>query len=86
MEYKDKLKQCDREAIITLLGLIATIIVWTFCGFGLCNSNLEIFNLPIWIVAGCGGTFLFAVAFVLVMTKFVMKDVGLDDIAPLDQK
>ena len=85
MKYEDKLRQCNREVLFTLVGLIATIFVWVLCGFGLAHSNAEVFGLPIWVVAGCGGTFLVAVIFALFLSKFVMKDVGLDDIEPLDK-
>lgn len=85
MKYEDKLKQCDHEAKVTFIGLIATIIVWAVCGFGLSNLDIEIFQLPLWVVAGCFGTFLFAILFVTIFCKFIMRDVDLSDITPLDK-
>ncbi len=79
MEYKDKLKQCDRECATALLGLLLTILVWLFCGFGLSGLDVTIFATPLWIVAGLGGTFLFACIFSIVFAKFVMKDISLDE-------
>ena len=79
MQYKDKLKQADREAKAACIGLCGTIIVWALCGFGVSCFNVEICSIPLWILTGCGGTFLFAAGVSLWMAYFVMKDVGLDD-------
>lgn len=80
MRYEDKLRQADREARAALAGLAATIIVWAACGFGLAPSGVYVFSTPLWVVAGCGGTFLFAVGVAVWMACHVMKDVGLDDV------
>ncbi len=85
MEYKDKLKQCDIEARYVLGGLIATVVVWSLLGFGLSSIDVEIFQLPLWVVAGCGGTFLFMVVITIIFCKFVMKDVDLSDISQTEQ-
>ena len=79
MEYKDKLKQCNRECVFAILGLILTIIVWFICGFGFMSVDVKIFSTPLWIVAGLGGTFLFACIFSIVFAKFIMKDVNLQE-------
>ena len=79
MQYKDKLKQANREAKAACIGLCGTIIVWALCGFGVSCFNMEICSVPLWIITGCGGTFLFAVGVSLWMACFVMKDVGLED-------
>lgn len=80
MRYEDKLRQADREARAALAGLAATIVVWAACGFGLAPSGVYVFSTPLWVVAGCGGTFLFAVGVAVWMACHVMKDVGLDDV------
>lgn len=79
MRYEDKLRQADREARAALVGLAATIVVWAACGFGLAPSGIYVCATPLWVVAGCGGTFLFAVGVAIWMACHVMKDVGLDD-------
>ena len=79
MRYEDKLRQADREACAALVGLAATALVWALCGFGLAGCGITVFSMPLWIVAGCGGTFLFAVGVAVWMACFVMKDVGLDE-------
>ncbi len=79
MRYEDKLRQADREARAALAGLAATIVVWTACGFGLAPSGIYVCATPLWVVAGCGGTFLFTVGVAVWMACHVMKDVGLDD-------
>lgn len=84
MEYEDKLKECDRECKVALTGLVMTIIVWLACGFGLAGSNVVIFSTPLWIVAGLGGTFLFACAFSIVFAKIIMKDISLDEEEQID--
>ena len=79
MEYSEKLKQCDRECVAAVIGLILTIVVWCACGFGLSGVNVTIFSTPLWIVASLGGTFLFACIFSIVFAKFIMKDISLDE-------
>ena len=79
MEYKDKLKQCNRECAFAIIGLVLTIVVWLICGFGFMNVDIAIFSTPLWIVAGLGGTFLFACIFSIVFAKCIMKDVNLQD-------
>lgn len=79
MEYSEKLKQCDYECKVALIGLGLTIIVWLVSGFGLAGFDIFIFSTPLWIVAGLGGTFLFACIFSIVFAKFFMNDVSLDD-------
>lgn len=79
MRYEDKLRQADREARAALVGLAATIVVWAACGFGLAPSGIYVCATPLWVVAGCGGTFLFTVGVAVWMACHVMKDVGLDD-------
>lgn len=80
MTYRDKLKQADREARAALVGLIITIAVWAILGFGVAQTGLVVLSTPLWIITGCLGTFACAVIISIVMAKFVMKDVGLDDV------
>lgn len=79
MKYADKLRQANREALAAVIALVATIIVWALLGFGVAQTGIIIFSTPLWIITGCFGTFLFAVVLVVIMARFVMVDVGLDD-------
>ena len=79
MTYEEKLKQANREARAAVVGLIVTVVVWALLGFGVAQTGVVVFSTPLWIITGCVGTFLFAVAVSIVMAKVVMKDVGLDD-------
>ena len=79
MTYKEKLQQANREALAAVIGLGATIIVWALLGFGVAQTGIVVFSTPLWVITGCFGTFVFAVILAIVMAKFVMRDVGLDD-------
>ncbi len=79
MLYAEKLKQANREARAAVVGLIVTIVAWSLLGFGVAQTGIIVFSTPLWVITGCVGSFLFAVAVAIVMAKVVMKDVGLDD-------
>lgn len=79
MTYKEKLQQANGEALAAVIGLVATIVVWALLGFGVAQTGIVVFSTPLWIITGCFGTFVFAVVLSIVMAKFVMHDVGLDD-------
>ena len=79
MTYKEKLQQANREALAAVIGLVATIVVWALLGFGVAQTGIVVFSTPLWVITGCVGTFAFAVVLSIVMAKFVMHDVGLDD-------
>ncbi len=55
--------------------------MWALCGFGVSCLDIEVCSIPLWIITGCAGTFLFAIGVSVWMAYFVMKDVGLDDAA-----
>lgn len=79
MTYKEKLRQANREAKVTLIGLLLTIIVWIALGFGLSGSTISLFSTPLWIIGGCLGTWIFAIIVSVVIGGKVMKDCDLDD-------
>lgn len=79
MTYREKLRQANREAIAAVIGLAATIVVWAALGFGVAAMGIVVFSTPLWVITGCVGTFAFAVLVAVVMARFVMTDVGLDD-------
>ncbi len=83
MTYKEKLQQASKEARAAVIGLIGTIIVWIVLGFGVYATGIVIGSTPLWIITGLFGPFLFAIGVAVYLAKVVMKDVGLDDIEPI---
>ncbi len=79
MKYKEKLQQANREARGAVIALFLTVIVWIVAGFGVSSLDIVIFNTPLWIITGCFGTWIFAVVAAIYLSKFVFKDVDLDE-------
>lgn len=72
--YDDKLRQCNREALITVGALVCTIVVWIICGFGLAGSAVKIVGIPLWAVCGTVGTWIFAIIVAVVLSKRFFRD------------
>ncbi len=66
-----------REAIYTGIALIGLIIFWLIAGFGMSSSEIKIFHLPLWAVAGTVGVWLFAIIISAILSKILFKDVDL---------
>lgn len=66
-----------REAIYTGIALIGLIIFWLIAGFGMSSSEIKIFHLPLWSVAGTVGVWLFAIIISAILSKILFKDVDL---------
>lgn len=79
MNYKDKLQQANKEAKAAVVVLFLTIIVWIVAGFGVAPLQIVVFNTPLWIITGCFGTWIFAIAAAIYMSNFVFKDIDLED-------
>lgn len=79
MNYKDKLQQANKEAKAAVVALFLTVLVWAIAGFGVSPLNIVVFNTPLWIITGCFGTWFFAIAAAVYMSKFVFKDIDLDE-------
>ncbi len=79
MTEKEKYRQVCREAAATGIALLILIVFWLFAGFGLSDSTMTIFRLPLWAAASTVGVWLFAIVLVWVLTKFVFKDMDLGD-------
>lgn len=84
MEYRDQMKQANREARSAVVGLVLTIVVWALCGFGVAATGIMVGSTPLWVITGLGGTFVFAIGVAVFMSRCVFKDVGLEDVEPLD--
>lgn len=79
MNYKEKLQQANKEAKGAVVALFLTILVWIIAGFGIAPLNIVVFNTPLWIITGCFGTWIFAIAVAVFMSKFIFIDIDLDD-------
>lgn len=79
MNRKEKFKQANREANATWLALLIVIIFGASPGFGLSGVKIEFFQTPLWVWAGCIGTWLFAIAVSVILANYIFKDMDLDD-------
>ena len=82
--YRDKLAQTNREAKATAAALAVIVAVWLVGGFGLAGCDGQRFGTPLWIIAGCMGTWVAAVIAAIVLARFVFADFPLDDEEGLD--
>lgn len=78
LTYKEKHAQANREAIATVAALAVTIVVWTVCGFGLSNLDIELFHTPIWVVGGTLGTWICSIVVTVVLAKRFFVNFDLD--------
>ena len=76
--YRDKLAQTNREAKATAAALAVIVAV------GLAGFDVQLFGTPLWIIAGCMGTWVAAVIAAIVLARFVFADFPLDDEEGLD--
>lgn len=77
--YGAKLRQCNREALITVAALALTIAVWALLGFGLSGVEARVCGIPLWAVAGTVGTWFFAVAVSVVLSKKIFSDFNAEE-------
>lgn len=79
MKRSDKFRQANKEAKATVLATVAVIVFWTLAGFGLASSNIKILSTPIWVWAGCVGSWIFACFVAFYLANYVCKDMSFDD-------
>lgn len=79
MTEKEKLKQITKEAKATWISLLFIVIFWSIAGIGLARTDIMIFHTPLWAVAGCIGTWIFAIVVVTVLVKKVFKNFSLGE-------
>ena len=77
--YADKLRSADRDARLTLVAVIAIVAVWILCGFGLSGSDVYGLGIPLWVLGGTFGTWIFAVVVAVCLAKWGFEDFELDD-------
>ena len=77
--YAQKMRQANREALATVVALIAIVAVWYVGGIGLAGCGIEVFSTPLWIIGGTVGTWVAAIAAAVILAKCVFADFSLDD-------
>lgn len=78
--YGAKLRQCNKEALITIVALAATVVVWAVCGFGLAGIDAKVMGVPVWVVSGCVGTWVFAIIVSVILAKSFFKDFDVEEV------
>ncbi len=79
MTEEEKYRQIKREALATGGALAVIIVFWLAAGFGLAPLRVQVFHLPLWVVASCFGTWLLSVVLVRLLTKYVFRDMNLEE-------
>ena len=77
MTEAKKFSLVKREAVYTGIALVGLIIFWLIAGFGLANSDVKIFHLPLWAVAGSIGVWIFAILASYILSRKLFKDIDL---------
>ena len=73
----EKYQQIKKEAKATGILLLGLIIFWLIAGFGLADSKLTIFHLPLWAVMGSVGMWLVAIVGTKLLTSCFFADMDL---------
>ncbi len=78
---KEKYRQCNKEAIITLIVFTGYAIWWYITGFGLWESGNDtwVFGLPLWFVLSSIVGWLLCIAAVWIVVKVFFKDFDLGE-------
>lgn len=77
--YAEKMRQADREAKATIVGLVVVVVAWIALGFGLAGTGIEVFHTPLWVITGTVGTWIVAIMVAVFMSKRVITDDDLDE-------
>jgi len=79
LTYAQKIKMCNREALISVGVLALIVVVWIALGFGLSGSPVRILGIPLWVLTGTVGTWLVAVIAAVVLSRVFFADFSLED-------
>jgi len=77
--YAEKMRQANREAKATIVGLVVVVVAWIALGFGLAGTGIEVFHTPLWVITGTVGTWIVAIMVAVFMSKRVITDDDLDE-------
>lgn len=75
---RDEEKQIRKEAKATLAVLLWIIAFWLVAGFGAAQLEVTLWHMPLWVLTGCVGTWLFAVGLVYFLVTRVCKEMELE--------
>lgn len=79
MLYRERMRQANKEAKVTVIGVAIVILCWFIFGFGLYNVDIVIFSTPLWIIMGCVGTWVVAMVVSIFLATKVIEDCPLDE-------
>ena len=79
MTRKEKYLQMRKEAGYTGLALLLLILFWLLAGFGAAQLDVTVFHLPLWTVTSSIGVWFMAILLVKILTKYVFRDMSLQD-------
>lgn len=86
MKRSEKFRQANYEAKMTCYATLAVILFWIAAGFGLSGLDVTLWNTPLWVIGGCIGTWLFAVAVAFWLAEHVIQDVDMKDDAEMNKE
>ena len=79
MTREEKYRQIRREACYTGLTLVFLILFWMAAGFGAACLDVKVLHLPLWAITSTVGVWMAAILLVKLLTKYVLKDMSLQD-------
>lgn len=83
MTEKEKYKQCNKEAIISLMVFTGYAIWWYVTGYVLCDLGVDalpwVFGLPMWFFLSCIVGWILCVVAIALVVKFCFKDFDLGE-------
>lgn len=72
-------RQIRKEAKATVAVLLLVVAFWLVAGFGVARFDVTLWHMPLWVVTGCIGTWLFAVGLVYFLIEKVCRDMELEN-------
>ncbi|MCD8317227.1 MAG: DUF997 family protein [Eggerthellaceae bacterium] len=79
LTYGQKIRQTNREAIATVIGVVIIAFAWLIGGIGLSYLDIEIFSTPIWIFGGTLLPWAVAIIVAVVLVRKIFRNFSLDD-------
>lgn len=79
MMGKEREKQIRTEAQATFVVLLLVILFWIVAGFGVSYLHITVWHMPLWVLTGCIGTWIFAVLLVYLLITRIFYDMDLED-------
>ena len=90
MTEKEKYKQCDKEAIITLIVFTLYAIWWYVAGFGVWSLGVDalpwVMGLPMWFFLSCIVGWIGFTIIIYIVIKVFFKEIDFGEEATESQK